>query len=734
MTMYADVIVNRKSPALDRVFTYTVPRTLEGRIALGMLVTAPFNTQVLEAVVVRLHQEEPQGFETKELLAPVFDQPLFSQELLTLGEWVATYYHCSRVAAFQAMLPAGMRLTGQPISLFYREYAQALPIPAGTKLSKKRRSLLDFLGEVGETDLGALAAAGFSRTFVKAAEKAGLIQLEKRRISTTEEEISLRPTELSPAQQGVYEHILQEWQGENRPFLLHGVTGSGKTEIYLRLIEQMAKAGKQSIVLVPEIALSTQMLAMLTQRLHYPMALLHSGLKLTERRQIWQDIAQGRIQVVVGARSAVFAPFPALGLIIIDEEQENSYKQDSSPRFSAIDVALQRAKLSGAHLVLGSATPSVERYYWAEKGEFALGLLPEHYYPAPLPEIRIVDMRQELRLGNRLMFSRALLDALGQTLAQGGQSILFLNRRGYYRHFACRDCGHTITCPHCAVPMSYHEVDGGKLKCHYCDRTQAPPQVCPACGSKHIRHFGVGTQRVEDELRRLFPTARIARLDRDVMEKRGEHEAVYENMRAGRIDFLVGTQMVAKGLDFPRVELAAVIAADTMLNLPDWRAPERTYQLITQLAGRCGRRHKQGLALIQTYEPEAFPIVAAANGDYQQFYQAELLQRELHGYPPFTHLIRLLFTGVDQGQCLQVSETFAQQLRNVLLPEDELCGPADAPLGKIRDHYRRQVLLKTADAVRLGRQVESVWAEMTGNERKGKNVLLSIDVDPMSMM
>jgi len=731
MTLFADVIINRKSPAVDRVFTYSVPESLATQAEAGMLARVPFNREHLEAVVIAVHDREPEGFQVKEIEAFLHEKPLFRPELLELAEWISRYYCCSRAAALQAMLPAGMTLSGRPSRIFYRDYYAPAPNWEMQKLTPKRRALLELLAEHGEVEAGALAEAGYQRSFLSTLEKLGLVLKKERRLSGARDASGKEDTVLSSNQQAVFDDILREWQEDDRPYLLHGVTGSGKTEIYLRLIRRAAAEGKQCIVLVPEIALSTQMLEMLMRRLDLPTVVLHSGLKATERRQIWQDIAEGRIQVVVGARSAVFAPLPELGLIIVDEEQENSYKQDNVPRFSAIDTALKRCELSHAHLVLGSATPSVERYHSAMEGKLCLGKLTEHYHPAPLPKVEVVDMREELRAGHRLIFSRRLLSAMGETISHGGQCILFLNRRGYYRHFSCRDCGNVVSCPHCAVAMSYHETrDGALLKCHYCGRIIRPPEVCPECGSARIRHFGIGTQRVEDELSRLFPEARVARLDSDVMDERGKHEAVYRDMRAGNIDILVGTQMVAKGLDFPKVELAAVIAADTLLNLPDWRAPERTYQLITQLTGRAGRRDKQGLAIIQTYEPEAMPIRAAAEGDYDDFYARELMEREMHGYPPFSHLVRLIFTGLDQGHVLTASEDLAELLRPHLTEDEDLCGPADAPIEKLKDHYRRQIIIKTCDVERWGTLTDAAWKTLKGY----RDVLLGIDVDPVNMM
>ena len=732
---YADIIINRKSPAVDRVFTYCVPAWLERDVQPGLLVRAPFNREMLEGVIIRVHQQQPDGVSLREVDSLLADKPLFSGELLQLSAWLADYYSCSRAAALQAMLPAGLVLSGQPPRMAYREFYRLAPDWQSLKLSPKRRQLAAELERLGEAEAAQLKAQGYGQDFLRNCVSAGLLLKESRRALPEETEYAAQPTGLNGEQQRAHAAIVAEWAGANRPFLLHGVTGSGKTEIYLSLIQQITATGKYCVVLVPEIALAGQMLEMLSRRLELPVAVLHSGLKPAERRQIWQDIAEGRYPVVVGARSAVFAPAPDLGLLIVDEEHENSYKQDHTPRFSAVAAAVKRAELSGAHLVLGSATPSIESFYQAEQGHYAYAELKEHYHAAPPPMVEVVDMREELRSGNRLIFSRLLLEAVRATLANSGQTILFLNRRGYYQHFSCRSCGSVITCPHCAVAMSYHEEpSGGRLKCHYCGRSLRPPEVCPVCGSRQIRHFGVGTQRVEDEIARLLPEARVARLDSDTLEHQDNSERIFRAMRERRLDILVGTQMVAKGLDFPHVELAAVIAADTMLNLPSFRAGERTFQLITQLIGRAGRRDVQGRAIIQTYTPEALPIVAAAAGDYRGFYTAELQERQLHAYPPFCHVLRLLLTGLDRAALWRAGAALADRLRLRLSATDELCGPADAPLTRIKDQWRRQLMIKTAEVLRTAGDVEWAWNCAVNDDHSLKGIQLSVDVDPLSMM
>ncbi len=731
MALFADIIINHKSPALDRIFTYSVPELLAGDIQTGMLVKVPFKQTMLEGVVIALHQQA-QSFEVKDIAEIIGKQPLFSAELLEVANWVAEYYHCSRAQALQAMLPSGMNLAAKPPKTAYYDVYRLSDNYQLVRSSDKRKQLIVLLAEQGEAENSFLHQHGFEQSFLRDAAKSGLVVKEQRRVLA--DIYPTEPTGLNAEQTAVYAEICAEREGANRPFLLHGVTGSGKTEIYLRLIEDAAKRGQQSILLVPEIALSTQMIEMMTRRLELPMALLHSGLLASERRRIWQDIAEKRIWLAIGARSAVFAPTPDLGLIIIDEEHENSYKQENHPRFHAIEVAKKRCELSQAQLVLGSATPAVESYYQAQTGHYALGEVQKQYYPAPQTEVSIVDMREELRQGHKLIFSRELIQALQEQLAAKEQSLLFLNRRGYYNFFSCRDCGSPIRCPHCAVALSFHDDRrGGMLKCHYCGYMTRPPQICPGCGSEKIRHFGIGTQRVVDEVSKLFPEARVARLDSDVMAERDGHQRIYQAMMRQEIDILVGTQMVAKGLDFPHLQLAAVIAADTMLNLPDWRAGERTFQLISQLIGRAGRRNTQGRAIIQTYTPDAQPIIAAANHDYQGFYQQEMLQRQMHGYPPCNHLLRILLTSSDQERLVETATAYAYYLQEMLLSTDELCGPAEAPYAKIKDRYRHQLMIKTSDIERVATAGESAWQKLTAAERLPKDILFSMDIDPMSM-
>ncbi|MCR4963378.1 MAG: primosomal protein N' [Firmicutes bacterium] len=724
--------MNRKIGDGDKLLTYEIPAQWRDIVRPGMAVSVPLRRETLEGVAVTVTAEAPAEVapeQIRPLTAVNPGPPLLTPDLLRLAQWMSRYYLCPWTAAVQAMLPAGLTLSGRPPQNSLQTCYRLAEVPEGLRLTEKRRALAAYLQAQGECSVRQLAEAGFDAGFLRRCLQAGMLTRRQKRRYSPEAARLTQDAVLSPAQEAVYRQILEEIQGENRPVLLHGQAGSGKTEIYCKLVQRTVDQGGQAIVLTPEIALAGQMAEMLQRRFAMPVALLHSALSGSERRLLWQDIAAGKYQVAVGPRSALFAPFAALRLIVVDEEQESSYKQDNQPRFHGVTAARMRARFTGAALVLGSATPSVESYYLAEQGTYAMATLTGQYYASPPPAVTVADMRRELRRGNATMFSQALGQALQENFAQGGQSVLFLNRRGYYHFFFCRDCGHTVTCPHCAVAMAYHgDRRQGTLKCHYCGQTMEAPALCPRCGSPHIRRFGAGVQRVEEEVKRLLPQARVLRLDSDMAEDRQAYERVCRAMRRGEADILVGTQMLAKGLDFPGVTLAAVMAADAMLNLPDWRAGERAFQLISQLCGRAGRRRVQGRAIIQTYSPAALPVAAAAAHDYQRFYRAELADRRERNYPPFCRLTRLLFLAKTPA----VAQAFARQAAETLRqpPGDwQTVGPSEAPFGKINDWYRWQVLLKYQDFSQLRCRLQALAAAL-----RREPVRLVIDVDPFSLL
>ncbi len=544
---------------------------------------------------------------------------------------------------------------------------------------------------------------------------------------------STSPPDLTPSQESAWLRIRSSLIQQTRNkspmvFLLHGVTGSGKTEIYLRCLAEVVAQGRRGICLVPEIALTHQTIERFASRFPGRVAVIHSGLSLGEQYDEWRRIKEGGCDVVVGPRSALFSSQPDLGLIVIDEEHEWTYKQsDKSPRYHAREVAIRLAELSGAVVILGSATPSVEAFYRAQEGEYRLVELKERITPrgpSPLPQVEVVDSRDELKAGNRNLFSRSLFQAMAEALAHREQTILFLNRRGTATFVQCWDCGLVLGCQRCSAALTYHSV-GESLICHHCRYSCRVPEICPQCLGHRLKMLGIGTQRVEEEARRLFPEARILRWDRDVTSKRGAHREILAKFRAREADILIGTQMVAKGLDLPQVTLAGVISADTGLNLPDFRAGERTFQLLCQVAGRAGRGIVAGRVIIQTYSPDHYAVQAASKHDYLAFYAKEIDYRREFGYPPFSHLARLTFSHTNAATCQKEAERMSQLLATERdrrgIPDLRLIGPVPAFVPRLRGHYRWQVVL-------CGTALAAFLADMAFPQG------WVVDIDPVGMV
>jgi primosomal protein N' (replication factor Y) (superfamily II helicase) len=510
------------------------------------------------------------------------------------------------------------------------------------------------------------------------------------------------------------------------------VTGSGKTEVYMQAIEEVLRQGKEAIVLVPEISLTPQMVERFKGRFGSQVAVLHSGLSVGEKYDEWRKIHRKEVQLVVGARSAIFAPFENLGMIIIDEEHEASYKQEENPRYHARDVAIYRARVHGCPVVLGSATPSLESFARAKKGVYQLLTLKKRVSDNGMPDVHIVDMREELRSGNRSMFSRTLFEKLKDRLEKGEQSVLFLNRRGYSTFVMCRDCGYVIRCPHCDISLTYHRVEQ-RLKCHYCGHEEPITYRCPSCGSEHIRFFGTGTQKVEEELTKLLPQARVIRMDIDTTSRKGAHERLLAEFGAGKADILLGTQMIAKGLDFPKVTLVGVLAADTMLHLPDFRASEKTFQLLTQVSGRAGRHELPGEVVIQTYTPEHYSVALAAKHDYDAFYQREMVLRKMYGYPPFYYLTLITVSHSEITKAVAVTEKIAAYLRAQLSNEAIILGPVASPIARLHDRYRYQCMIKYKREPNMTRVLKAVIDRYQHDVSQG-DLSITIDTNPYTMM
>ena len=665
---YAQVVLGLP---VDKPFTYAIPDNLRESIKPGQRVEVPFGRRLLIGYVVGF-LNKTQVKKIKPLKSIIGQEPLFDRQMLELTRRVADYYCASWGEVIEAAHPASVRKRKRPIS-------RIQPLPSASQESSQRQEKLS----------------------------------------------------LSPQQRHVLRPIIKSIRKKSHQvFLLHGITASGKTEVYLQAIAEVLAQGRTAIVLVPEISLTPQTEERFKSRFGQTVALMHSHLLASQRAYQWQMVKEGRARIVIGARSAVFAPVKDLGLIVVDEEHETTYKQqDSSPRYHAREVAILRAKLTKAAVILGSATPSLESFYRAKRGQIKLLTLPERVTKRDLPQVNIIDMREEIATRKRRIniFSRAMEVMIDEILRKGEQAILFLNRRGFSTFINCPKCGFVAKCKRCNVSLTYHYATK-TLRCHYCNFNIEPPQICPQCNSNYLRYFGLGTEKVESELHRLFPQARISRMDTDVTAKRGVHTKILNDFKKGKIDVLVGTQMVAKGLDFPRVSLVGVVSADTALNLPDFRSGERTFNLLTQVGGRAGRGETEGKVAIQTYIPEHYAIVASIRHDYRQFYRREIKSRKELGLPPFAHLVNLTLRSRNQKKVQEAACDLSTKLKKKIRRQDiQVLGPAPAAISRVRGNFRWNVLLKAEETPYLIRLLRRVLKDF----KRYKGIQLSVDVDPI---
>jgi primosomal protein N' (replication factor Y) (superfamily II helicase) len=521
-------------------------------------------------------------------------------------------------------------------------------------------------------------------------------------------------------------------KNQHETFLLYGVTGSGKTEVYLQSIQKVIAGGKEAIVLVPEISLTPQMVHRFKSRFGNDVAVLHSGLSVGEHYDEWRKIQRKEVKVVVGARSAIFAPFENLGIIIIDEEHETSYKQEDNPRYHARDTAIYRGKYHQCPVILGSATPSLESFARAQKGVYTLLTMKKRMNNKELPKVSIVDMREELREGNRSIFSRELFSKLKDRIDKKEQTVLFLNRRGHSSFVMCRDCGFVIQCPNCDISLTYHR-HADQMKCHYCGYEVQVPSTCPECTSEHIRYFGTGTQKVEEEIGKLLPEARVIRMDVDTTSRKGAHEKLLNQFQDEKADILLGTQMIAKGLDFPNITLVGVLSADTMLHLPDFRSSEKTFQLLTQVSGRAGRHQLEGEVVIQTYTPEHYSVELAGSQDYNRFYKQEMMMRKLGSYPPFYYLALVTVSHEELMKVVSTTEKIAKFIKSKISDESIILGPVTSPIPRINNRYRYQCLIKYKREPDLAENLRLILVHFQ-QQMQSEGLTISIDVNPYMMM
>jgi primosomal protein N' (replication factor Y) len=717
---------------LDRTLSYRIPEELRRVLQVGHRVKVPLGRRSAIGYVFDLTTAEPEGL--RAILELLDEQPLFAAPHALFYQRAARYYAYPLGEALRTALPAGLSGRGtQPAIARDRLYRPTGL--AGEPGGPRQREVLALVRATGSAPLSALrqrfpAPHALLQRLV-AQGYLTFVEIEQARdplaTAAIDPPVSVA---LNPAQQRALDALREALaKGRFAPFLLHGVTGSGKTEVYLRAIAEVLERGRQALVLVPEIGLTPQLVARFRSWFQgYPvrLAVLHSGLGEGERYAAWRAVARGEVEVVIGVRSAVFAPLPRLGLIIVDEEHDASYKQGEGFRYHARDLALLRGQMEEAVVALGSATPSLISYQRARAGQLGCLELPERVAGRPLPEVEVVNLAAFPAAG---IISPPLGEALAATLAAGEQALLLLNRRGYAPFLLCRECGATCRCPNCAITLTYSRVEC-VVRCHYCDYRQPPAEVCPGCGGLQLLPEGAGTERLEETLLELFPDARIARMDRDTTSRRGAHGRLVSAMAAGAFDILIGTQMVAKGHDFSAVTLVGVLSADTALNLPDFRSAERVYALLSQVAGRAGRGERPGRVLIQTWSPDHYALQFVARHDYHGFAAVELPQRQALGYPPFGHLVNLVLAGNDTVQVAAA----ATRLVGDLSPhqgEVELLGPAPCLLQKLRGRSRMQILLKAARRPPLRRLLERL---NPGSLHLPSGVTLTVDVDPLDMM
>lgn len=721
---------------------YEVPSGLE--LMPGQRVEVPLGKgdRLRVGCCVVLQNRPDNGRPLKPVRRVIDPQPLLSPAMLQLAVWVADYYLCPLGQVLWAMVPAGVRQQAgtREVTLLSVPPAIREQLAAGVlKLPARQQEVLVQLAAAPRPLMPPELARAAHCTLapIMALRKKGLIVAEVRRMRMAERPAAVAAPEaapvLHPDQQAALEAILAALRsGRHQTLLVHGVTGSGKTEVYMRAIAEVLQYGRQAIVLVPEISLTPQTRSRFESRFAQ-VAVLHSHLSDAERHWHWERIARGEVSVVVGARSAVFAPTPRLGLIVIDEEHDTSFKQGETPRYHAREVARKRAELESIPLVLGSATPSLESWTAAARGEYRLVQLPRRVSGRPLPVVEVVDLRMEAqRRATRGAVSRPLHRAIDEALTEGGQVILLLNRRGYSTLIQCPACGQVVQCPHCELSLTHH-LDQQQALCHYCGYQTPAPTRCPGCGFEGIRFAGVGTQRLEAEIKARFPHAAVLRMDSDSMQRPGSHEAALARFRRGEVQILLGTQMIAKGLDFPNVTLVGVIHADTTLHFCDLRAAERTFQLVTQVAGRTGRGERPGRVLVQTFSPEHYAIQAAVRHDFEALAAAELPSRQQHGYPPFASLLRLIFRGKSPSQTEHFARQAAQTLQQALDQTNarhRLLGPAPCPLAKLRGLYRYHLLLCSPDGDTLRRAVRTASPHWPDSDE----VEWVADVDPVDLL
>lgn len=731
--MYAEIILNSEAIEIDRPFTYKVPLDMEEKVKVGQMVKVPFGvrSKPVEGFILDLKEEEINvSFKIKNILSVENEEPVITEEDLKLINFLREEYLCKYIDAIRLLIPVGIlkgaKSKSRSVIVYIDDNLESI------KNSDGYLEVINFIkrntGKYTKSEL--TKEHGVSLYKLNKLIEHGLIKSEKEivfRYNTREynKDVEKKLT----AEQSMAVEAIED--SEENLILLKGVTGSGKTEVYMRLVEKVLTEGKSAIVLVPEIALTPQMIERFKGRFGSNVALFHSKLSDGERFDEWYRVKEGKASLIIGARSAIFLPAKKLGLIIIDEEHENTYKSDQNPKYQTKEVAEFISKLKGCKVILGSATPTIESYYRAISGEMKLVELNHRIDNRPMPEMKLVDMREELRSGNKSIFSRRLYASMQQKLEKGEQIILFLNRRGFSTFVSCRSCGYVFDCENCDISMTYHK--NGFLVCHYCGKTKKQPNLCPKCGSKYVKFFGAGTERVEEEVRKYLKNVKILRMDVDTTRAKDSHEKIYNAFKAGEADILIGTQMVSKGLDFPNVTLVGILSADMSLNLPDYRAAERSFQIITQVAGRAGRGEKEGEVIVQTYTPEHYSLQYAKKYDYEDFYEKEFTIRAMMGYPPFGRILLINGIGKNEDELKKQMIFLGKKVKEKAEEFGglEVLGPTPCIIYKIKENYRWQIIVKGEFSSKFSKSIKDLLYDKANNVYN--DIRVSMDINPNSL-
>ena len=712
--MVAEVLVEIEKLDKTFTFTYLIPSNLN--IQIGIRVLVPFGRQKLEGFVVAIKDEIPSEYKLKEIIEVIDDNPILNNELLKLGKYLSKKTLCTLTSAYQTMLPSALKAKvntkiNKKTVLYIKKIKEYTPV------TEKEEIILNLLSN---KDISLKEANSISSYVVNKLIDKGIIEKYEKEVYRLEEDIGKQDEEkkLTEEQKMVISKInLNSF----KPYLLHGVTGSGKTEVYMQLIKKVINKNKQALVLVPEISLTPQLVETFKKRFGNDIAILHSHLSKGEKYDEWRRIVRKEVDIVIGARSAVFAPLTNVGIIIIDEEHSNTYKQENNPRYNAIDIGLYRAKFYNCPIVLGSATPSIESYTRAKTNIYEL-LEMKNRVNNNLPKVTLVDMKEEIRKKNNI-FSQLLKDKINEKLNNNEQVIILLNRRGYTTITTCNNCGFTHKCPNCDIPLTYH-LKSKKMVCHYCNYETNKLFKCPNCGSTDIKERGMGTEKLEEEITKEFSKAKVVRMDVDTTRTKQAHKKIITDFENEKYNILIGTQMIAKGLDFPKVTLVGVINGDATLNIPDFRSGERTFQLLNQVAGRAGRSSLLGEVIIQGFNPDHYSLICAKNHDYLSFYNEEMKIRKILKYPPFYNLCLIKIQGINAIKCEEESNKIITYLKNNL-KDEIILGPTTAMIPKVNNIYHYQIIIKYKDTKKIYQYLKFINDKYANNK-----ITVGIDFNP----